>query len=135
MQSHRVDPNHLARTPAELRTLLSSGADWIVRQKSDFHRLRDAGHPALKKLSDADFTAFADSLTFKDGALVGGTYKPLMGLTKSEVHDVLHRFGGRIPEMLAVDFSCAGGECQSDPFGLCGTLTCRHAVDHPPADP
>lgn len=94
MKIERIDNSRLATTGEELRALAASDADWIVRSADDVWQLREAGNNAFAKLPRTDFIAFAESLQFHNGGVVGGCYKPLMStLMLSEIFEVFAHFG------------------------------------------
>ncbi len=94
MKVGAIDKAKLARTGDEFKSLVASDADWIVRSADDVRQLRGVKDSVFAKLPEADFYAFVDSLQFKNGGVVTGTYKPLMAsLTLEDIFTVFENFG------------------------------------------
>ena len=127
MQITPVDKSRLAKTAQELRALASSDADWFARTAGDVTQLREAGNNPFAKLPETDFRAFLSTLTFENGGLAGGCYKPLMyTLTLSEIFEVFARFGLSM-EMFTRDdtggcLECKPSDCSFSFWDLCTGL-------------
>lgn len=128
MKTNAIDADALAETGAEFRALIASDADWIVRSQEDLHEFRDAGNNAHARVSDRDFHAFADSLEFKDGGVVTGSYRPLMAsLTISEIFEVLESFGmSRRLSLETLENKCENGAWVFDFWSFCSSNCGSH---------
>jgi hypothetical protein len=128
MQITQMDKSRLAKTDKELRSLASSDADWFARTADDVRQLREVGNNPFAKLPETDFNAFLSTLTFENGGLAGGCYKPLMyTLTLSEIFEIFAYFGFSI-EMLTRDDSggcleCKPSDCSFSFWDLCTGIT------------
>jgi hypothetical protein len=124
MRANAIDKSKLAKTDQEFRDLVASDADWIVRSADDLLQFRTAGNNAHAKVAERDYQAFADSLEFRDGGVVTGSYKPLMAsLTISEIFDVFESFGmDRGLALETQEAKCVNGSCEFDFWSFCSSL-------------
>jgi hypothetical protein len=111
----------LARTQTDYIALLASDADFIARTKDDLKALRQSGQGPLSKPSETDFTAFIDSLEFKDGGVAHGKYKSLMSaLTVTEILEVFAYMGmDKTYAIHTLDYGCSGESCGLNDGSFC----------------
>ncbi|WP_128933996.1 hypothetical protein [Bradyrhizobium zhanjiangense] len=121
-----IDKSKLANTEEEYRALVNSDANWIARTPEDVRKLRSSQESPLSKLSDADFEAFFTSLTYGNGGISGGSYRPLMGgLTIKEIFDVFASFGMAMKYALDnQEAKCQNGSCVYEWGSFCSHVTC-----------
>ncbi|MFH0522303.1 hypothetical protein ACHBTE_34740 [Streptomyces sp. M41] len=93
MQSTEIDRSRLAKSEKEYAALLASDDDWFARTAENVERLRASRHHALSNLDHEDFREFLDSLAFRNGGMVAGSYKPLMSLPLTQIFEVFESFG------------------------------------------
>jgi len=127
MQITQIDKSRLAKTAQELRSLASSDADWFARTPDDVRQLRQAGNNPFARLPETDFSAFLSTLTFENGGLAGGCYKPLMNtLMLTEIFEVFAHFGLSM-ELFTRDDSggcleCKPSDCSFSFWDICTGL-------------
>ncbi|MFF5516692.1 hypothetical protein [Streptomyces coeruleorubidus] len=93
MKMTEIDRSRLAKNDKEYGDLLASDEDWFARTAEDVKRLRESRRSPLSNLSYEEFKEFLDSLAFRHGGMVSGSYKPLMSLPLTQIFEVFEGFG------------------------------------------
>ena len=99
MNVTKIVKSLLANSEDEYKKLVSSNVDWIARSSEDVLALRNSKDHPLAKLSKNEFNEFLSSLSYGNGGISGGSYRPLLkSLTIKETFEVFASFG--IPGVL-----------------------------------
>jgi hypothetical protein len=121
-----IDRSKLANTEEEYRVLITSDANWVARTPEDIRKLRSSQSSPLSKLPEPDFQTFFASLTYGNGGISGGSYRPLMEtLTIKDIFEVFASFG--MGMQFALDnqeAKCNNGTCVFDFGSFCSHITC-----------
>lgn len=129
----KIDHSQLATTEDEYRALVASRADWVARTPEDVLELRKSKDSPLSKLPQDEFDDFFSALTYGNGGISGGSYRPLMkSLTIKEIFEVFASFG------MAMQFAfdnqeqkCVDGNCVFEFWSFCSHITCIPTVKQP----
>lgn len=133
MNIANINKSKLANDEDEFKSLVASDADWILRSPEDVMLLRKHEGSPLSKLPQTDFDEFLASLTFSQGGVSGGSYRPLMAsLTINEIFDVFASFGmGMEFALRNQEEKCENGRCVWSWGSFCSHITCIPQVKEP----